>query len=101
MMVSNNSTRAVTRAKAERAFKIKFGKLCWDERTDPMCEVMPYPIRDDWKAAWRQMNEKRYGQIWEYFEDGSEESEVTFLRLLSVHMFINHTYKPSKKGKKI
>ena len=84
----------ITRKRAEALVKKKWSHIGTEVSVDYLCFSMPPSLRKDWNAYWRKINTLRYYGVGTYFEDYNPYlKELDFLRLLTVHLFIRHTYK--------
>ena len=86
----------MTRKRAEALVKKKWSHIGTEEyiSVDYLCSSMPPSLRKDWNAYWLKINTIRYYAMGMYFEGYNPyPKELDFLRLLTVHLFIQHTYK--------
>ena len=87
--------KRITKKQAEALVKKKWGrKVLSDGNADvgALCVSMPCDLMKDWINYWGSINTERKYFIWQYALDPSFK-EDDFLRLLTVHLFIRHTYK--------
>jgi hypothetical protein len=85
--------KKLTRKQAERILAKRFNKSTYNtERIRPLCASMPNKLRGDWDNYWTQINTRRCHIMPRYLKNGGNDQEVTFLRLLTAHLFIRHVY---------
>lgn len=93
-------TKELTRRQAENFLRGFYGDVLNDGthrgevRVRALCTFMPISLQADWCAAWREMNTEGFKLMPYYLGDLEEHDpfSVSFLRLLSAHLFIRDTY---------
>lgn len=87
----------MTRKRAEELVEEKWahiGTEDWCRSVWFLCDSMPRHLHKDWNAYWLKINTSSHPVVSAYFEDyNPSPKECDFLRLLTVHLFIRHTYK--------
>lgn len=91
--------KRITKKQAEALVKERWGGISNEDvrfvEVKPLCGEIPSHIRGDWCDYWKKVNTQnksflcQYGGDWFFDEPKARD----FLRLLTVHLFIRHTYK--------
>jgi hypothetical protein len=85
--------KKLTRKQAERILAEKFNESIYNiEGLDALCLVMPDELLNEWNKYWTKINTHRVQYMWQYLRQETTCQEVTFLRLLTAHLFIRHVY---------
>jgi hypothetical protein len=87
--------KKLTRRQAEELIEIKYSHITgrgsgyvW-----PLCGDLPFELRLDFQKWWVKANTERCFYMFEYFNGAFEQEETTILRLITLHHFIQETYK--------
>ncbi len=85
--------RKLTRKQAEKLLENQFRR--WEEHMYifGLCEELPVELRKDWTRHWEKINKQGYAMMSSYLGYDRTPFQVSFLRLLSAHLFIRDTYK--------
>ena len=102
-------TKKISKKRAELLLRKKFGDVkntgvCGDnEYIRYLCVEMPTQLRKDFQKYWSKVDVERLQNIPNYFLYSSTPyhyitaEEVSFLRLLTAHLFIRHVYGEGKQ----
>jgi len=90
--------KQLTRVRAEALLRRKFGGIQNDGSLDCciityLCGSIPQALSYDWEKYWHEINTEHCRIITAYFPEFPSNGEVSFLRLLTAHIFIRETYK--------
>jgi hypothetical protein len=90
--------KQLTRVRAEALLRRKFGHVQNDGSIDGsmlayLCCSIPQALGHDWAKYWHQINTGHCRSIANYFSEFPSDEEVSFLRLLTAHIFIRESYK--------
>jgi hypothetical protein len=84
--------KRMTRKMAEDLIKQRYDD--WEgEPIGPLCSFMDHRLYLDWRKAWNEMNTREHPVILYYFRHDFSETESSFLRLLTLHLWIRHEFK--------
>jgi hypothetical protein len=91
--------KKLTRKQAEKILAKAYNIPKYNtDLVEPLCFFIPTELHDEWNRYWKKINTKRRKLMWNYYLDDEEfytkdyRQEVTFLRLLTAHLFIKHVY---------
>ena len=85
--------KKLTRKQAERILAENFNEVIYKiGLLPPLCTHMPYQLKDEWNKYWEDINTRKREYVWKYLDQQPTIQEVTFLRLLTAHLFIRHVY---------
>lgn len=85
--------KKLTRKQAEKILERRYKNIKTNNWVGSLCCHIDPLLRNDFESYWEEINTRKLDLMHHYFKDAHNYwAEVSFLRLLTAHIFIRETY---------